>query len=181
MKPLLLTISPRLYPTSPASSRSQRRVASNLSSPANRDIQSALCGRCRTTGALWFGASGRWPNCRTSKRASGSVLNRPLEQRRQPKGDDMFARHVSMYLKPHSATEFTRMIENEIIPLLRKQKGFKDEITFVVPDGTEAVAISLWDQKDTPKPTIAQPIHKCWKIGRASCRERKEISAVAGA
>ena len=60
----------------------------------------------------------------------------------------MFARHVSMYLKPHSATEFTRMIENEIIPLLRKEKGFKDEITFVVPDGTEAVAISLWDQKE---------------------------------
>src|SRR5437899_13022316 len=60
----------------------------------------------------------------------------------------MFARHVSMYLKPHSATEFTRMIENEIIPLLRKQKGFKDEITFVVPDGTEAELISLWDQKE---------------------------------
>jgi hypothetical protein len=31
--------------------------------------------------------------------------------------------------------------------LLRKQKGFQDEITFVVPGGTEAVAISLWDQK----------------------------------
>src|SRR2546427_7292533 len=60
----------------------------------------------------------------------------------------MFARHVSMYLKPHSATDFTRMIENEIIPLLRKQKGFQDEITFVVPGGTEAVAISLWDQKE---------------------------------
>src|SRR5438445_3461031 len=60
----------------------------------------------------------------------------------------MFARHVSMYLKPHSATEFTRMIENEILPLLRKEKGFQDEITFVVPGGTEAVAISLWDQKE---------------------------------
>jgi hypothetical protein len=59
----------------------------------------------------------------------------------------MFARHVSMYLKPNSVAEFTRTIENEIFPLLRKQKGFKYEITFVVPNGTEALGISLWDDK----------------------------------
>ena len=33
-------------------------------------------------------------------------------------------------------------------PLLRKQKGFPDEITFVASSGTEAVGISLWDQKE---------------------------------
>ena len=60
----------------------------------------------------------------------------------------MFARHVSMRLKPNSVTEFTRKLEQEIIPLLRKQKGFQDEITFVASNGTEAVGISLWDQKD---------------------------------
>jgi hypothetical protein len=47
----------------------------------------------------------------------------------------MFARHVSMILKPNSLAEFTRTIENEIIPLLRKQKAFKDEITLVVGGG----------------------------------------------
>src|SRR6266516_976527 len=60
----------------------------------------------------------------------------------------MFARNVSMRLKPNSVTEFTRTLENEIIPLLRKQKGFRDEITFVVPGGTDAVGVSLWDQKE---------------------------------
>jgi hypothetical protein len=60
----------------------------------------------------------------------------------------MFARHVSMVLKPNSVAEFTRTIKNQVIPLLRKQKGFKDEITFVVPDGTEALGITLWDQKE---------------------------------
>ena len=60
----------------------------------------------------------------------------------------MFARNVSMRLKPNSVTEFTRTLENEVIPLLRKQKGFQDEITFVVPGGTEAVGVSLWDQKE---------------------------------
>ena len=55
---------------------------------------------------------------------------------------------VHLHLKPNSVAEFARTIEKEIIPLLRKQKGFQDEITFVVPGGTEAVAVSLWDQKE---------------------------------
>lgn len=60
----------------------------------------------------------------------------------------MFARSVSIRLKPNSLAEFTQMIETETLPLLRKQKGFQDEITFVVPGGAEAVGISLWDQKE---------------------------------
>ena len=60
----------------------------------------------------------------------------------------MFARTVRMQLRPNSVAEFTSVIEREIIPLLRKQQGFKDEITFVPSDGKEAVAISLWEQKE---------------------------------
>ncbi len=60
----------------------------------------------------------------------------------------MFARHVTMRLKPNTLTEFTRTLENEVIPLLQKQKGFRDEIVLVVPGGTEAVGISFWDQKE---------------------------------
>ena len=61
----------------------------------------------------------------------------------------MFARSVSIHLKPNSVAEFTRTLDQEIIPVLRKQKGFQDEITFVAPNGTEAVGISLWDQKES--------------------------------
>ena len=60
----------------------------------------------------------------------------------------MFARSISVHLKPNSVAEFTRLIETDTLPLLRKQKGFRDEMTFVVPGGTEAVGISLWDQKE---------------------------------
>ena len=60
----------------------------------------------------------------------------------------MFARNVSMHLKPNSVAEFTKALENEVIPLLRRQKGFQDEITFVASGGLEAVGISLWDQKE---------------------------------
>ena len=61
----------------------------------------------------------------------------------------MFARSVSMHLKAGSVAEFTRTINDEVIPLLRKHKGFLDEIVLAVPDGTEAVGISLWDRKES--------------------------------
>jgi hypothetical protein len=59
----------------------------------------------------------------------------------------MFARHVSIQLKADSAPKLNRLIENEILPLLRKQKGFRDEITFVAPERSQALGISLWDTK----------------------------------
>ena len=59
----------------------------------------------------------------------------------------MFIRNVTMKLKANSAPEFNRIIENEILPLLRKQTGFRDEITFVAPERSEAVAISFWETK----------------------------------
>jgi hypothetical protein len=60
----------------------------------------------------------------------------------------MFARKVSLQLKPNSVAAFTQIIEKDIIPLLRQQQGFQDEIAFVVPGGPEAVAISVWDQQE---------------------------------
>jgi hypothetical protein len=60
----------------------------------------------------------------------------------------MFARRVYMHLKPNSVAELTQKLEKEIIPALRKQKGFQDEITFVAPSGTEAFGISLWDNAE---------------------------------
>ena len=57
----------------------------------------------------------------------------------------MFARKVSMHLKLNGAAEFKKKIESEIIPLLRKQAGFLDEITFLYPSGKEVHAFSLWE------------------------------------
>jgi hypothetical protein len=61
----------------------------------------------------------------------------------------MYARNVSINLKPNTAKEFTQTFERDILPLLRKQNGFKDEITLLGPDGKDAVAISLWDRKES--------------------------------
>jgi heme-degrading monooxygenase HmoA len=60
----------------------------------------------------------------------------------------MFARNVAVKLKPGTLAEFTRVMDNEILPWLRKQKGFLDTITLAVPGGTEIVSISFWDQEE---------------------------------
>jgi heme-degrading monooxygenase HmoA len=60
----------------------------------------------------------------------------------------MFARRVSMNLKPNSVKEFTQKLEKQVIPLLRKQTGFRDEISFVGPGETKAFGISLWETKE---------------------------------
>ena len=55
----------------------------------------------------------------------------------------MFARIVSVHLKPNMLSDYTRTVENDVLPLLRKQKGFKDEITLSNPGSLDAIAISL--------------------------------------
>jgi hypothetical protein len=59
----------------------------------------------------------------------------------------MFARNVSFRLKSNMLSDYTRTFENQILPLLHKQKGFKDEITLSNPGSQDAIAISLWENK----------------------------------
>ena len=59
----------------------------------------------------------------------------------------MFARNVSIHLKSNMLSDYNRTFENEILPLLRKQKGFKEEITLSNPGSQDAIAISLWENK----------------------------------
>jgi hypothetical protein len=59
----------------------------------------------------------------------------------------MFARKVAARLKPNSLTEFTNLMEREILPWLREQEGFLDLIILAAPDGGEVATISFWDHK----------------------------------
>jgi len=60
----------------------------------------------------------------------------------------MVARNVTMHLKPNSVAQFTQTFQKEILPLLLKQKGFQDEITFIVRGGRDAVGVSFWDKQE---------------------------------
>lgn len=57
----------------------------------------------------------------------------------------MFGRQVTFKLKPDAVAELNRIVKSEIIPILRRQKGFRDETIFVAPERSEAIANSFWD------------------------------------
>lgn len=61
----------------------------------------------------------------------------------------MFARLVTLQPRLNMVAEFPRVIEKEILPLLRKQKGFLDELVLVTPNKTEINAISLWEGEES--------------------------------
>lgn len=61
----------------------------------------------------------------------------------------MFARLLSGHLKPGKFDLATGLLEEKIIPLLKDQPGFCDEVSFFNKDENEAVAISFWaDRSD---------------------------------
>jgi hypothetical protein len=59
----------------------------------------------------------------------------------------MYARNVTFRIKANMQSDYTHTFENQILPLLQKQKGFKEEITLCNPGSQDAVSISLWEQK----------------------------------
>src|SRR5436309_13845371 len=61
----------------------------------------------------------------------------------------MIVRTVAIHLKASGLSEFTRLFDTEVLPMLRKQPGFRDEITFsTAPTGVDVNAISLWDTRE---------------------------------
>ena len=61
----------------------------------------------------------------------------------------MFVRKISIHLKPNTVAEFTRILEQNVVPLLHKQRGFKHEIVFSTAGSPDVLAISIWDNKQS--------------------------------
>lgn len=60
----------------------------------------------------------------------------------------MFARIFRVHLKPLQGDAYTRAVEQKVAPVLQRSRGFRDEITMISGDGTEAVGITFWDRKE---------------------------------
>jgi len=60
----------------------------------------------------------------------------------------MVTRVVSLRLKPNRAADFNRTVERDIVPMLRKQRGYRDCITLIAPNEKEALGISFWDNDE---------------------------------
>ena len=59
----------------------------------------------------------------------------------------MYARNVTFRIKANMQSDFAHTFESQILPLLQKQKGFKEEITLCNPGSQDAVSISMWEHK----------------------------------
>jgi len=68
-------------------------------------------------------------------------------------------------VKPNATAELNKTIEKDILPVLKKQKGFQDELTLVCPQRIQKSLVSACGIKDKmPKPINAQPIQRCKKL-----------------
>ena len=56
-----------------------------------------------------------------------------------------FARNVHYQVKEGKTNEFQALLTSDVLPLLKKQQGFKDELTMV--NGRHTIGISLWEDK----------------------------------
>ncbi|MGB7731777.1 MAG: antibiotic biosynthesis monooxygenase [Candidatus Acidiferrum sp.] len=60
----------------------------------------------------------------------------------------MYARKVSLSLKLESAAQFLQKVEHEVIPLLRKQKGFLDQLIVFPNSGKTVYVYSFWQNSE---------------------------------
>ena len=60
----------------------------------------------------------------------------------------MFARMIFTRLKPNQTAQFKETFERKVLPLLKKQKGFREVITLTTPGSNDVVGISFWDRKE---------------------------------
>src|ERR1019366_1463391 len=89
----------------------------------------------------WTFSSSGSLNIKSAHLKSSSLMRHNLRRL------NMYARNVSFRLKSNMQSDYTRTFENQILPLLQKQKGFKDEITLCNPGSADAISISLWENK----------------------------------
>jgi len=79
----------------------------------------------------------------------------------------MFARNVSIKLKPNTLNDFKQTFEKDVLPILHKQAGFRDEIALAGDSEPYVTAISLWDSKEQAEtynsstyPTVLKTLDK---------------------
>jgi heme-degrading monooxygenase HmoA len=60
----------------------------------------------------------------------------------------MFARNVTLKLQPNHLMRFIQTYDQQILSILKSQKGFRGEIAVITPMGQEVLATSYWDSRE---------------------------------
>jgi quinol monooxygenase YgiN len=56
-----------------------------------------------------------------------------------------FVRNLTLQVKPAKIEDFSRIMTNDVMPILKTQPGFAHELTMVLDN--HVVAISVWNDK----------------------------------
>jgi hypothetical protein len=72
----------------------------------------------------------------------------------------MIARLVTSHLKPGKFDLVTRKFEEKVIPTLRMQPGFRDEVSFFDADRGESIAISFWNTEAEDRTLRKTPVSR---------------------
>lgn len=67
----------------------------------------------------------------------------------QTNNNELFARSIRFDLANGKSNDFHTLFRNEVLPMLKKQEGFKDELLLVNDD--RVIAISIWNNADAAK------------------------------
>jgi heme-degrading monooxygenase HmoA len=77
-------------------------------------------------------------------------LNQNTNQNINTKRDKgQIARSVRFEIAPNKSEEFHKLFRNEVLPILKKQDGFKDELLLV--QDQHVLAISVWNDMDSAR------------------------------
>jgi heme-degrading monooxygenase HmoA len=60
----------------------------------------------------------------------------------------MFTRIVELTTKPGKNKQLADAIDEKVLPILKKQKGFVDETVFVSDKGNRVLALGFWNTKE---------------------------------
>jgi quinol monooxygenase YgiN len=58
-----------------------------------------------------------------------------------------FARNVHFQIKNGQVDQFNKIFTNDVLPLLKLQKGFKEELTLTNPNAQHMIGISVWEDR----------------------------------
>jgi hypothetical protein len=97
-----------------------------------------------------------------------SPENSKMQRHTDSEESDMYARAMVIKVSPGCDLELTRTFEQEVIPQFRKEKDFRGLLAFTVPDGTEALSVSLWDQKENSGGVVAQSFAALTALARVA-------------
>lgn len=60
----------------------------------------------------------------------------------------MVSRIVTLRPKVNTVLQLTKALEEQVLPVLRKQDGFQDEVCLISPDKHKAIVISFWGRQE---------------------------------